>query len=159
MFFVYIICLIIWGAIWGFATNTVISNKGYDENWFWWGFFFGIIALLVALGKPNCYETQQSYAVSKMYEDEDRKNTLDAGGWECYCGNLNPYYTGTCSCGRTKSEVLNFRKQEKEQKESTKKMEAESAKLDNLKKLKDLLDSGVLTQEEFDKKKKQLLEM
>lgn len=50
------IYLIIWavqGAIWGFATNKIVENKGYDENWFWWGFFFGLIALLVALSKPT----------------------------------------------------------------------------------------------------------
>lgn len=52
------IYLIIWavqGAIWGFATNKIVENKGYDENWFWWGFFFGLIALLVALSKPTVY--------------------------------------------------------------------------------------------------------
>lgn len=29
---------LIWGIIWGVATNKVIENKGYYENWFWWGF-------------------------------------------------------------------------------------------------------------------------
>ena len=37
----------------GFATKKVIENKGYRENWFWWGFFFGLIALIVALTKPE----------------------------------------------------------------------------------------------------------
>ena len=44
---------IIWGIIWGFATNAIIHNKGYDENWFWWGFFFSIIAVIVAATKPE----------------------------------------------------------------------------------------------------------
>ncbi len=44
---------IIVGCIFGFATNAIIRNKGYQENWFWWGFFFGFIAMLVALSKPN----------------------------------------------------------------------------------------------------------
>ena len=28
----YIIGIIIWGCIWGVATNKVIENKGYYEN-------------------------------------------------------------------------------------------------------------------------------
>lgn len=43
----------IYGCIFGAATNAVVRNKGYQENWFWWGFFFGLIALLVALSKPD----------------------------------------------------------------------------------------------------------
>ena len=33
-----IIAIITWcipGIIFGIATNAVIRNKGYDENWFW----------------------------------------------------------------------------------------------------------------------------
>lgn len=51
--FGYLIAVVIWGLIWGFATKKVIENKGYTENWFWWGFFFGFIALIVALTKPD----------------------------------------------------------------------------------------------------------
>lgn len=36
---VYIIVYwIIGGVIWGIVCNKVIENKGYRENWFWWGF-------------------------------------------------------------------------------------------------------------------------
>lgn len=51
----YLIGIIIWGTIWGFVTKKVIENKGYEENWFWWGFFFGFIALIVACTKPQKY--------------------------------------------------------------------------------------------------------
>lgn len=55
-----IIGFIIWGVIWGYATKAVINNKGYDDNWFWWGFFFGFIALIVAVAKPeNRKQTQE----------------------------------------------------------------------------------------------------
>ena len=37
----------------GVVVNKVIENKGYKENWFWWGFFFGIFALIVAITKQN----------------------------------------------------------------------------------------------------------
>ena len=58
-----LIALISWiitGSIFGFATNAIIRNKGYQENWFWWGFFFGLIAMLVALSKPEKVEPQRT---------------------------------------------------------------------------------------------------
>ncbi len=48
-----IVGTIIGGIIWGVVVNKVIENKGYEENWFWWGFFFGIFALIVALTKQS----------------------------------------------------------------------------------------------------------
>lgn len=42
----FIIGLVIWGIVWGFATKAVIKNKGYEENWFWWGFFLVLLLLL-----------------------------------------------------------------------------------------------------------------
>lgn len=51
-----IMSLIMWvimGTIFGIATNAIIRNRGYNENWFWWGFFFLAIAMLVALSKPE----------------------------------------------------------------------------------------------------------
>lgn len=49
---VYLFAVIVWGIIWGIVVNNVIQNKGYEENWFWWGFFFCFFALIVALTKP-----------------------------------------------------------------------------------------------------------
>ena len=49
---VYLIMWAIIGSIFGVATNAIIKNRGYSENWFWWGFFFGFIAMIVALSKP-----------------------------------------------------------------------------------------------------------
>jgi len=49
---------IVGGIIWGIVVNKVIENKGYEENWFWWGFFFGIFALIVALTKQSVNTTK-----------------------------------------------------------------------------------------------------
>lgn len=49
---------IIGGIIWGVVVNKVIENKGYEDNWFWWGFFFGIFALIVALTKQSVNTTK-----------------------------------------------------------------------------------------------------
>ena len=50
---IWVIAGIVRGIIWGIVVEKIIENKGYKENWFWWGFLFGILALLVALSKKD----------------------------------------------------------------------------------------------------------
>ncbi len=152
----YIVC----GVIWGYATNAVVNNKGYDENWFWWGFFFGFIALIVALTKPERYSSHdyQSFSLlSQAAQEESRKGMLLNGGWKCHCGRVNPSYTGSCACGCSKDMVDEQKKKVEEEKKEREKLVEDNLKLDNLKKMKELLDTGAITQEEYDKKKQQLL--
>lgn len=145
--FVAMILLIVQGLIFGFATDAVIRNKGYDENWFWWGFFFGLVALVVAVAKPDNTVTV-SYEIRQQNHE---KALLNENGWKCsQCGTVHPHYTGTCGCGNTKSASL----------EAEQKKQKQASELENLQKLKaykELLDSGVITEEEFEKKKKELL--
>lgn len=61
--------IIIGGIIWGIVVNKVIENKGYEENWFWWGFFFGIFALIVALTKQNVVTTKVVIESSAQVKD------------------------------------------------------------------------------------------
>ena len=103
---------------------------------------------------------------------------MQGDGWRCTCGRKNANYTGTCACGRTKDgrnpaaearlrkmeqeEALKRQAEEQNRKEETelKNAQPEPNKFENLKLLKEyknLLDSGVITQEEFDKKKAELL--
>lgn len=51
--------LIIQGIIFGVVTNLIIKNKGYKENWFWWGFFFSFFAVIVAATKPENKVTKE----------------------------------------------------------------------------------------------------
>ncbi|HCL03902.1 MAG TPA: hypothetical protein DHW61_16095 [Lachnoclostridium phytofermentans] len=169
MWFVWLLGVIIRGVIWGCATNAVVNNKGYNENWFWWGFFFGFIALIVALTKPECYisyDYQSSSLLSQAAQEESGKRMLRNDGWKCQCGRVNPSYTGTCACGRSKDMVdeqkrkaEEERKKAEEEKKSQEKLAEDNLKLDNLKKMKELLDVGAITQEEYDTKKKQLLDI
>ncbi len=53
MLVVAIIAYLIQACVLGFITQAIIENKGYHENWFWWGFFFGMLAVLIALSKPE----------------------------------------------------------------------------------------------------------
>lgn len=94
---IYLVVLCVYSSIWGWAVNRVIENKGYRENWFWWGFFFGIIALIVALTKPNIPRTASNTGYYKGY---GIKTTNIPGGWKCtHCGAVNAGYVGTCGCG------------------------------------------------------------
>lgn len=149
-----IICCIIWGCV----TNIIIHNKGYDENWFWWGFFFGIIALIIAATKPeNRHDVYTEIKLSKLMEEDNKKRLMQNGGWACVCGRTNPHYTGTCACGRTKIESQNEKNKAAEEKKRLQLLDSKVSNLDELKKLKELLDMKAITQEEFDEKKKQLL--
>ena len=58
--------VLIYGLAFGFVTKIVIKNKGYPEGkWFWWGFFFGVFALIVACTKPaNVNASGQMSAVA-----------------------------------------------------------------------------------------------
>lgn len=163
-----IILLIIQGLVFGFATQSIIENKGYYENWFWWGFFFGILAVLVALSKPEsrAYDSSNIDYLTGVADtfsvERDKKYTskvIEAGGWKChFCNRTNPSYTGTCACGRTKEDTQKFETDRIQQLNEIKQKTNREDSLDKLKKLKELLDMGALTQEEFDSKKKELLE-
>ena len=115
---VYLIVYCIQGFIWGWAVNKVVENKGYNENWFWWGFFFGMLALIVALTKPDMTRTtgasgnyfgEDKSSLEKDYVSRglgyERKLTELPDGWRCQrCGQLNAGYVGSCGCGCDKSE-------------------------------------------------------
>lgn len=113
----YLVIYGIYGSIWGWAVKKIIENKGYRENWFWWGFFFGFIALLVALTKPDLPRTTNDTGnyfgegdsiVGRGYVfrgfGNEAKTTSVPGGWRCpRCRTVNAGYVGTCGCGCDKS--------------------------------------------------------
>ncbi len=177
---VYIIVGIFWGVIWGIATQKVNENKGYYGG-FGLGFFLGLIGLIIVLCKPdNRYapaQTQYSPMYPTAYSEAGDRKMLENGGWKCKkCGRINPSYTGTCACGMTKGEnngtakaiqQANSRAAE-EVKTGSATQTTEKAQsgvdqeLQNIQKLrsyKELLDTGVISQEEFDTKKAQLLKL
>lgn len=60
---IYLAVYAVYGCIFGFAADAIVKNKGYQDNWFWWGFFFGIIAVLVALSKPDINNQNATYRI------------------------------------------------------------------------------------------------
>ena len=147
---IYLIILIVVGSVFGIATQSIIDNKGYDEKWFWWGFFFGFIAMLVAISKPENHAYEGANPKWMQSSSDSRDDAiLKQGGWRCTCGRVNSSYTGTCACGK--------RKEERASSKQTHKNASADDKFDEIKKYKELLDSGIITEEEFDKKKIELL--
>jgi len=159
-----LILYIVQGIIFGVAVNVIIENKGYHDNWFGWGFFFGFIALIVALSKPQkAYEpAEENLLLKKSQEQYDLNN----GGWKCgFCNSINAYNVTTCSCGKGREESERKGKEEKASAGSGAAEEADSSLVKDelhivevISQYKNLLDSGAITQEEFDRKKQSLLQ-
>ena len=168
----YIFLILINACIWGLATFTINSNKGYYTNGFWWGFWLGIYGLLVVLCKQ---ENHTYYPQRKEPGRQDRlqpvtePQTVPNGGWKCSCGRAHPVYVSSCPCGMSKSEVLHPSTKSDTQvkpaatpavsktNNDASRINSEEQTIAIIKEYKNLLDSGAITQEEFDQKKKQIL--
>lgn len=174
----------------GWATYAINNHKGYTNNGFWWGFWLGLIGLIVVCCKENIservyYTSAPSYnqLPPTTYSNPNYNpvpynpqgyapgySTPNPGsnGWQCSCGRFHPPYESSCVCGQTKHTVAAARAEAKKkaelaaaeaeaQKQAAKAAETESDKIAILKQYKELMDNGVLTPEEFEAKKKQLL--
>ncbi len=146
--FVYLIAAFINGIIWASVCKSIIASKGYGESeqssYAWVGFLLGLIGVLIAAVKPQNTQSVETSPASVS-------NTVDLV-WKCnFCGNQNigrESYSECYSCGHTRGE--SSRKKPKDSGDMI-------DNLDALKKLKELLDMGAITQDEFDLKKSKLL--
>ena len=166
----YLVGAIIWGIIWGVVAKAVVTNKGYENEgtkYFWLGFFFSFIPVIVAATKPvyqsPVYQNESSATFSKT-EKERQQEIIDNGGWKCICGRVNYQYSSRCYCGKSRSEGDVKNQVTRESKNSEVKNHAdtiieynETERIKLIKDYKELLDTGIITQEEFEKKKEQLL--
>lgn len=162
MLWAWIIGGLVWGIVWGIATQVVNEDKGYDGG-FWLGFFLGIIGLIIVACKTDIRkykDYQNSSLLSQQLSMDNEKKILENGGWKCSkCGRINANYTGSCACGMTKA---NYEAKKLADETATKAHEKSQQELDSIarvKAYKELLDSGILTQEEFEKKKDELLKI
>lgn len=155
MFVIVIIIAIVMGVSNGIKTADIAAEKGYEETkWFWKGFFQGRWALLEA-------KTLDSKICTAEYTAQS--SDVFKNGWKCKkCGTNNPSYTGTCSCGYSKHEQRKVQEEivTRYQEAITKKEVAqEEEKIELIKKYKELLDSNAITIEEYEEKKKEIMNM
>ncbi|MBP3633859.1 MAG: trypsin-like peptidase domain-containing protein [Oscillospiraceae bacterium] len=65
-----------------------------------------VTAQLLCLIAVSMTVTDRKKIVPTMTEEAKRQALLAKDRWLCVCGSDNPAYTSTCSCGRSKREVL-----------------------------------------------------
>ena len=110
-----IIGFLLYDLIFGIITSHVAHSKGYDHG-FAWGFFLGIIGLLVVGFKPNINESHSLYEYNKKHPSYNSRNNTEqlspirssntlSGEWICICGNHNSTSLSSCTnCRRNKQE-------------------------------------------------------
>ena len=111
----------------------------------YWGLIIAVVIFAVGY-----YSGVESYKRKSRYVADE----VPERGWRCpLCGKTHQSYEYVCSCGydKARSEEIDKNSNEMELLDAT--------VIAEIKKYKELMDEGILTQEEFDKKKKQLLEL
>ena len=167
---------VIVSCVFGTITKNINESKGYCGG-FAWGFWLGVIGIIVVSCKqPNNYTYQRESIIRNPAPPVSVNEVPPPGGWKCICGRGNAAYVSSCACGRSKSEVLQGAKKEissitdniSAKKERSSTADSISAKKENssitdnistIREYKKLLDDGIISQEEFEAKKKQLLDL
>ena len=80
---------------------------------------------------------------------------ISQGGWRCACGRVHASYVSSCSCGRNKHGDLPAEPAPVVQNDAPEDTEVRNARA--IREYKGLMDDGIITAEEFEAKKKQLL--
>ena len=150
-----ILGFVIWGLIWGAICKSVVKSKGYYDlynNGFWWGFWLGFIGLIVCAAKP-------AYSRINNSGETVTNNSRQTEDWRCFCGAINKEYETHCHrCNRTikESQIKIKEMNDNESKEKNNSISAGKAK-EELNTYKSMLDEGLITEEEYEAKKKQIL--
>ena len=178
--FGYVVGYLLYCLIFGFVSKTINQNKGYDGG-FAWGFWLGILGVIVVACKPD----NRSYS-DREYKPMYPSAIQPEKKWRCgYCGHENAEKIKYCTychrdryviekitcphCGavNNNSNAFCFACSNPLHQEETKKVtEAEpviAPPTDNdktielIKKLSELHENGILTDDEFNTKKSELL--
>ena len=155
------------GVLFGIISGFLLSAIGIDT--------------IIMANKSDKKKSSGSKPVRMIHTaslDESSSKTSAGPSWQCVCGRTNASYIGTCACGRTKNQaekllaermsvknntdqgqnvnhIFTQEKQNVQSEEMTNQARAQD--LDYLKKLKELLDEGVISKEEFDAEKSKIL--
>ena len=159
------------GVVCGVITKKITSDRGYYGG-FAWGFFLNVIGIMIVFVKTPDASTKEKSEEPKCSEESILKPLPPSQNWTCSCGRTNAHYVSSCCCGRNKKQNLHptpvktpattlapGEKQPVPISKATPSAKKEADVIELIKRYKELLDSGVITQEEFDAKKKQLLNL
>ena len=163
----------------GFGCKAMARRKDFSETGaFWLGFFITWVGLIIVATRPDIKPYIESPTEQRERKEREDAATLRSGGWKCAnCGKVNERYVATCGCGTFKAdsvklevsrrkqaiEYMELKNREKAEKAAQKANSSQSSTDDNLKvaeaitKFKELKDMGVLSDEEFEERKKSLL--
>lgn len=148
----------VFAFIFGGITKAINESKGYAGG-FAWGFWLGIIGILVVAFRRPVYSPPTKSIIIPEHEEilppQAVSQPDSPEGWQCTCGRFHPRYVTSCVCGNNKHDALNPKTQSDTQ-DAAEPVD-ETKNIAALKEYKQLLDDGVLTQEEFDEKKKAIL--
>ncbi len=179
---VALVVYVVQGMIFGFAAQQIAESKGYSTG-FAWGFWLGVIGLVVVGLKPNLNATYVVHETPRYAQPAaPAPSAPSANEWVCVCGSRNHESLTYCTrCGRERSYTDNNNSVKVPcphcgaRNKTTNKvcfacgksMTAEAAAAEPqpqaadaaelLTKLAQLHESGVLTDEEFQEKKAEIL--
>ena len=185
-YILYILAGLVVSIVFGGICRAISSNRGTDGG-FWWGFFLWIIGIIVVAVRPNDWEAKHGYSqipytdIEKLAalkdngmitEEEfsnikaDSQSYTDDRLWKCECGSINKMLFPIClSCGRrretgdeparNKEKLLGFPVEKKNNPDNI--PVNTSSPINEIREYKALLDDGIITKEEYETKKKQLL--
>ena len=151
-------------CIFGAITKAINENKGYYGG-FAWGFWLGWIGIIVvACRQPAYYYQIPKESIIRPVGNTSNEPTfhpdmpVPENAWKCSCGRHHPQYVSSCVCGLNKREALLPKPAENTDTQVTNIEHVDEYKnIAILKEYKALLDTGVITQEEFEVKKKAIL--
>lgn len=161
-------------VVFGFISRYINESKGYDGG-FAWGFWLGVIGIIVVACKQPV-PRYDYYAPRREPLDTTPINGDYTGGrsapaysnsppppppgpntWRCVkCGASNPDYLTTCACGLSKKDS-DSGAYVPPPKNARADVPGDVA--DAIRHWHDLVEEGLLTEEEFQAKKKQILRL
>lgn len=185
----WVLGILIWGFIWGIITQSVSSSKGYDGGFAWGFLlgFIGLIVVACKPDNRQTYYQRPNYAPSQVSTGSKSvvfcrscgtdnssnsthcqscgaklspavfaQKTGKEGQWKCKCGAQNYSYETSCHrCGEKKP----FSSANSDKKTSSTSVSDSKSITEQLEELKKLQEQGLITEADFDAKKKQILKL
>lgn len=140
------------GFIMGIISKTINENKGYVGG-FAWGFWLGILGIIVVACKTPAWQRPEVHRPETVQDQTEES-------WFCTnCGQRHDGSEYSCACGQNKLAIPAKKKITEETPTAPKAAEKanEEQTIRVLKEYKELMDAGIITPEEFEKKKKALI--